>query len=108
MAHTVPQFRMLCQTERELAKTEAIIDRDGRTYFKAWVDSSGQEHEELKAHPLLAHYRSLLKQSQNLLEKFMLGPFGKPVSTPIQTTAQSRQESARQEFFGTHRGSGGV
>lgn len=101
--HTEPQFRLLCRVESDIARTDATIEKDGQTYLKAWVDSSGQEHEELKQHPLLSHYRSLLKQAQNLYEKFMLGPFGKPVAAPVKSRTDRQRDARRASFFGVKR-----
>jgi len=98
--HTEPTFRLLCRTEAELAATDDIIQRDGRTFLKVTIDGAGQEHQELKAHPLLSHYRALLKQQQNLFEKFCLGPFGKPVAGAKRTKADDAKAVTRSKFFG--------
>lgn len=76
-ARTVEAFRMLCELDTERRATKQTIDEQGRTYIKAWTDSSGQEHEELKAHPMVARYDRLSKQVENLLARFKLAPFGK-------------------------------
>lgn len=81
--HTVGAFRLLCETSAEQLATKAVIQRDGRTYVKAWTDSSGQEHQELKAHPLTSTYGRLSKALEALMARFSLAPFGKPVD-PIQ------------------------
>src|SRR5687768_7149016 len=49
---TVEAFRLLCEMDVERRETKATIDRDGRTFLKVTVDGAGQEHQELKAHPL--------------------------------------------------------
>jgi phage terminase small subunit len=79
-SQTVGAFRLLCELDAEKQATKATIDRDGRTYIKAWTDSSGQEHQELKAHPLTSAYRQLAQRVEALMGRFGLAPFGKPVA----------------------------
>jgi hypothetical protein len=74
---TVEGFRMLCELDAERRATKQTIDKEGRTYVKAWTDSSGQEHEEIKAHPMVARYDRLSKQVENLLGRYKLASFGK-------------------------------
>jgi hypothetical protein len=102
---TGPQFRALCRIEAELSATDATIEADGRTFVKVTVDGAGQEHQELKAHPLLSHYRALLKQQQSLLKDFMLGPFGKPIAVaPSRSKLETQKATARARFFGVKSG----
>jgi hypothetical protein len=82
---TVPAFRLLCELEAEKQATRDTIDHDGRTYLKAWVDSSGQEHSELKAHPLMGAYRQLAQRVEILMARFGLAPFGKPIAAAPKT-----------------------
>jgi len=77
-AHTVAAFRLLCETDAEKRATKATIDRDGRTYIKVTVDGAGQEHRELRAHPLTSAYGRLAKACEALMARFGLAPFGKP------------------------------
>lgn len=86
---TVGAFRLLCELDAEKQATKAVIDRDGRTYEKAWTDSSGQEHVELKAHPLTTAYRQLAQRVETLMGRFGLAPFGKPVA------ATKREQKAK-------------
>lgn len=79
-AQTLGAFRLLCELDEEKRETKATIDKDGRTYIKAWTDSSGQEHQELKAHPLTGSYRQLAQRVEALFARFGLAPFGKPVA----------------------------
>ncbi len=102
--NTEPAFRLLCQTEAEIAVTQKTIDADGRTFIKCTVDGAGNEHQELKGHPLLSHYRSLLKSQQNLFEKFMLGPFGKPIATRPRSAVDQQKAQDRTKFFGVRNG----
>ncbi len=74
---TIEAFRLLCELERERTETKKTIDRDGRTFIKVTIDGSGQEHQELKAHPLKGDYARLSKQVENLMGRFRLAPFGK-------------------------------
>lgn len=75
--HTVAAFRLLCELEAEKRETKATIDRDGRTFIKVTVDGSGQEHQELKAHPLTSAYGRLAKSVETLMARFGMAPFGK-------------------------------
>ncbi len=75
---TVGAFRLLCELEAEKSATLATIDKDGRTYIKCVVDGAGNEHQELKAHPLTGAYRQLAQRVEALMGRFMLAPFGKP------------------------------
>lgn len=75
--HTVAAFRLLCETDAEKSATKATIDKDGRTFLKVTVDGSGQEHQELKAHPLTGAYGRLAKATEALMARFGLAPFGK-------------------------------
>lgn len=80
-AQTVAAFRLLCELDAEKRETKATIDRDGRTYIKVVVDGAGNEHQELKSHPLKADYSKLAKQVEGLMGRFGLAPFGKPVAS---------------------------
>lgn len=85
--HTVPAFRLLCEVDAEKRETKATIDRDGRTFVKVTVDGSGQEHHELKAHPLTGSYGRLAKDVRTGMLSFGLAPFGKPESPIAKRTA---------------------
>ena len=102
---TVPAFRLLCELEAEKKAVKATLDKDGRTYIKVTVDGAGTEHEELKALPLKADYAKLAKQVETLMGRFLLAPFGKPltVAQPKSKADKDRAES-RQVFFGVARG----
>lgn len=101
---TVPAFRSLCEIEAELAVTKKTIDHDGRTFIKVTVDGAGNEHQELKPHPLMAHWRSGRKDRAGLFQQFMLGPFGKPVAVPTKTKVDQQKAEARTKFFGVKGG----
>lgn len=76
--HTVAAFRLLCELDAEKRATRKTIDADGRIYIKCTVDGAGNEHQELKAHPLTGPYHRLAKQIEALMGRFKLAPFGKP------------------------------
>ena len=75
---TEAAFRLLCELEAEKRATKATIDADGRTFIKITIDGAGQEHQELKAHPLTGSYRQLAQRVETLMARFSLAPFGKP------------------------------
>ncbi len=77
---TAGSFRLLCELDAEKRATKETMDRDGRTYIKVTVDGAGQEHQELKAHPLTSAYRQLAQRVEALMARFLLAPFGKPVA----------------------------
>jgi hypothetical protein len=77
---TVAAFRLLCELDAEKRATKAQIDKDGRTYIKCVVDGAGNEHQELKAHPLKSDYAKLAKDVVSLMARFKLAPFGKAES----------------------------
>lgn len=77
---TVGAFRLLCELDDEKRQTKETIDRDGRTFIKCTVDGAGNEHQELKAHPLTGSYRQLAQRVETMMGRFGLAPFGKPVA----------------------------
>jgi hypothetical protein len=78
---TAGSFRLLCELDAEKTATKATLDKDGRTYIKVSVDGAGVEHDELKAHPLTGSYRQLAQRVEALMARFLLAPFGKPVTS---------------------------
>ena len=78
---TEASFRLLCELDAEKQATKATLDKDGRTYLNVTVDGSGQQHENLKAHPLTSSYRQLAQRVEALMARFGLAPFGKPVAS---------------------------
>lgn len=77
---TEPSFRLMCELDAETRATKETLDKDGRTYIKVTVDGAGQEHQELKAHPLTSSYRQLAQRVEAMMARFGLAPFGKPVA----------------------------
>lgn len=76
---TEAAFRLLCELDAEKRATKETLDRDGRTFLRVTVDGAGQEHQELKAHPLTSSYRQLAQRVETLMGRFLLAPFGKPL-----------------------------
>ena len=74
---TVSGFRLLCEQDADRLKIKKTVDKDGWTFIKVTVDGAGQEHQELKAHPLIRDYRALCKSVETLMARFKLAPFGK-------------------------------
>lgn len=92
-SHTVAAFRLLCELDAEKREVKATIDRDGRTFIKVTVDGSGQEHQELKAHPLTSAYGRTAKAVETLMARFGLAPFGK--AEPIIAKAKAANPWAK-------------
>jgi hypothetical protein len=78
--NTVPSFRMLCQLDAVRQKRAKKIEDDGETFIKCTVDGAGNEHQELKAHPLTGPHDRIAKQVEALMARFKLAPFGKAES----------------------------
>lgn len=76
---TAAAFRELCQQIVFRDTLKAQIDKDGLTYLKVTVDGSGQEHTELKKHPLLSEYRGTCRDIAAARTAFRLRPIGKPM-----------------------------
>jgi len=88
-AHHVPAFALLCRLQAEMNATERIIAQDGRTQMRVTIDGAGQEHQELKAHPLKTDYRQLAQRVESILARFCLAPFGKPGAGGGQVAAKA-------------------
>lgn len=80
---TIPGFRWLCETYAEMRANEDTIRRDGRTYIKCTVDGAGNEHQELKAHPLTSATNRLRKDVDAGMARFCLTAFGKPAAGAV-------------------------
>lgn len=96
-AHTVGAFRLLCEMDAEKQATKATIEQDGRTFMKVTVDGSGQEHQELKAHPLTGAYGRLAKAVEALMARFGLAPFGKPEAPLVKPKAANQWAGVMQK-----------
>lgn len=77
---TVPAFLRLCQAILKHAQMEQKIAQDGLTYLKVTIDGSGQEHTEIKAHPLISRASSLDNSIRAWFKDFAINPFGKPLA----------------------------
>lgn len=98
---TVPAFQLLCELKVEMQAVKETLDRDGRTYIKCVVDGAGNEHQELKAHPLKPDYSKLAKQVETLMGRFLLAPFGKPLTiAQPKSKAEKDKAASRTAFFG--------
>jgi hypothetical protein len=97
---TVPGFRWLCETYAEMRANQQQIEQDGRTYVKVTVDGSGQEHQELKAHPLTNALNKLRKDVEGGMARFCLTAMGKPIAARGKSPAEQRKAALRAQFFG--------
>lgn len=81
-----------------MRRYERIVDAEGDTFAKVTIDGSGQEHTELKAHPLVAKHLVLANKVDALMGRFMLTAFGKPaaVSKPKKPAANPWAKVAGQ------------
>lgn len=80
---TAAEFADFCRTvvrEREMWRQ---IERDGFTYLKVTIDGAGQEHQEIKAHPLMSRATALMVRIEQKRVKFRLAPMGKEI-TPVE------------------------
>ena len=80
---TVSAFLRLCQAVVKHAKMDEQVERDGYTYLKVTIDGSGQEHTEVKAHPLIGKAQTLDNQIRAWFKDFGINPFGKPLAAPV-------------------------
>jgi phage terminase small subunit len=81
---TGTSFRRLCQAVVMHGKMTAQIERDGLTYLKVTIDGSGQEHTEVKAHPLISKAQAMDNAIRAWFKDFGINPFGKPLTDPAQ------------------------
>lgn len=82
---TAAAFRDLCEAIVSKARMQAQIDADGLTYLKVTIDGAGQEHQEVKAHPLISQHRGLMQRVEAGFARFRLAPSGKPLSPAVET-----------------------
>lgn len=87
-AQTVPAFRLLCESQAVLQRYRATVAQDGDTYVKVTIDGAGQEHRELKAHPLIAKAHGLAYRVEQLFARFGLAPTGRPVQAAPKKTSK--------------------
>jgi Phage terminase, small subunit len=99
--HTVPAFRQLCELEAMKAKITRQLNEDGLTSGKVTTDvTSGEQHLEIKPHPLLRAFSSITKDIKGLLKDFALCSFGKPVVGGSKSKADQAKAALRTKFFG--------
>jgi len=77
---TVPAFTNLCKAVVRHGKMQAQIERDGFTYLKVTIDGAGQEHTEVKAHPLISRAGALESLVRAWFKDFAIHPFGKAMA----------------------------
>jgi hypothetical protein len=78
---TAQAFRDLCEAIVLKRSMLARLEADGLTYLKVTIDGSGQEHTEVKAHPLLAQHRGMMQRVEAGMTRFRLSPIGKEMAT---------------------------
>ncbi len=79
---TVQAFRDLCEAIVMKRRLLAEMERDGFTYLRVTIDGSGQEHTEVKAHPLMSQHRGLMVRVESGMTRFRLAPTGKALVSP--------------------------
>jgi hypothetical protein len=79
---TVEAFRELCQAIVRERVLWAQIQAGGLQYVKVMIDGAGNEHQELKANPLLGHHRGMLQRVEAGRRAFRLAPVGKSMLPP--------------------------
>ncbi len=77
---TASAFLRLCKAVVKHDRWEARIEAEGETQIKVSVDGAGVEHQELKAHPLIARAQSLDAHIFGRFKDFAINPFGKPLA----------------------------
>lgn len=81
---TAAEFADFCRTVVRERLMWRQVERDGWTHLKVTVDGSGQEHQELKAHPLISRATTLTARVEQKRVKFKLAPIGKEMIPPEQ------------------------
>jgi hypothetical protein len=76
---TAGAFALLCKLIVMEQAVVAQIEADGWTFVKITIDGAGQEHQELKSHPLCSHHRGLVQRLETQMKNFGVMPFGKPI-----------------------------
>lgn len=96
---TARRFRLLCQAiVMEASMAQKIAD-DGWTYIAVTIDGSGQERQQLKAHPLCGAQRGMMQRIEAGLVAFRLAPIGKPLASPKQEKPKSALEQLQARKF---------
>ena len=76
---TAPGFLELCRAVVRLRQMDARLEEEGLTQIKITIDGAGQEHQEVKAHPLVSQHRSMMQRVEAGYTRFCLTALGKPV-----------------------------
>lgn len=80
---TVAAFRDLCGLRARAARWLRRIEAEGETFMKVSVDGAGVEHQEPKAHPLMARYNAALIRIETGMARFKLAPTGKELTATV-------------------------
>jgi P27 family predicted phage terminase small subunit len=91
---TAPAFRDLCEAVVIRDAMASRIDTEGFTYEKIVIDGAGQEHRELRAHPLVNPHRGMMQRVEAGYTRFRLAPMGKELVLPV------KEEDPFEQFDG--------
>lgn len=94
-AERSPGFELMCRTQAQADAMWKKITDDGMTYIKCTVDGAGNEHQELKSHPLLSHYRGLAHRVEQLMARYGLAADGKVRAEPAEKQDDERDQLAK-------------
>jgi hypothetical protein len=89
---TAERFRLLCRAIVREGQMDEQIQKDGWTYQKVTIDGSGQEHTEIKAHPLCGQHRGMMQRCEAGMVAFRLSPTGKALATKQKDKPKSALE----------------
>lgn len=88
---TANAFRDLCEAIVVRDTLLARIEKDGWTFLKVSVDGAGVEHQEIKAHPLIARWQGLMQRVETGKLRFRLIANGKEL-VPVEEPKDEWQE----------------
>lgn len=89
---TSERFRLLCEARVMVQSMAAQLQADGWTYKKVTIDGSGQEHTEVKAHPLCSPHRGMMQRVEAGMAAFRLAPIGKALAVKQKDRPKSALE----------------
>lgn len=88
-------FALLCRTAAEADEFLEVIKEQGLTYKKVTIDGAGQQHEEIRSHPILSHYRGHLHRMEQLMARYGLAADGKVRAEPAEKQDDERDQLAK-------------
>lgn len=94
-ADRVAGFALLCRTAAEADEFLEVIREQGLTYKKVTIDGAGQQHEEIRSHPILSHYRGHLHRMEQLMARYGLAADGKVRTEQVETKDDERETLAK-------------